>query len=1143
MFRYFRNSLAAICLIAAAAAVVLVPAPAAAQILYGSLTGTVTDQQKAAMPGVTVTAINTGTTQATEAVTDDAGNYTIRNLPPGIYDLTAVLQGFRELRQRGMNITAGNIVRADLALQLGQLSETVNVVAESTLLQTEKADLNTEISAKAVTNLPLNQFRNYQSLLNLVPGATPTQFQNAEIDSPGRSLRTWVNGTQPNANTTRVDGAVSINVWLPHHAMYIQSAESIDTVNIATNNFDADTGMAAGASQTVITKSGTNTLRGSAFLFYNQDGFNANTYYNDYFGLPKPGVDTKTYGGTIGGPIMKNKLFYFFSWERYDTTRPTTYSYSVPTAKMRAGDFSEVAAAYPAFKLFNPFTGAAGVGREQWADNKIPSQYLSAITQNAMTKFFPAVNSAKDLNSNLLLDDYTQLREEYQKRDNIDTKINWQVKPNGMVWGKLGYMKNKGTGNNFYLGFDDPSIGDTRVILTTFGTTWTLGPSTVMDANFGMSRQDQTVIPPDYGTNYGLQLGIPGTNNPNDIRESGLPVMNAAPTGATGYTLGSGSVQWMPLWRKEISYSGTVALTKVFAKHEMRTGFDFVRLELNHRQAEWGSYGLKGGFAFANNTTGAVGYTSPGWNSYAAMLMGLANSYSEDTQTEEATGRDNQFAWYVRDRWNVSPKLTVSAGVRLDYYPLMNRVGRGLETLDASTYVVTLGGIGGQPNDAGIKLQKWYLEPRIGAAYRFNENTVFRAGYGITRNPLPWTRPLRGSYPFDINNNATAAGTYDYVTTLSSGIPAVVLPDTSSGKVVLPRGVFIRAPNLGTEAFAGSGSGLDRGRIQQWNVSFERRLPYDIALEVAYVGTATDGGYADLNINYGEPGLGGTAVKYYNSAGTGAISDWAARTKNRYKGLQMALNRPFKNGLMLKGAYTWSQAKDMTTNGEDGWVGLTWNHPMKYNDNFAIAVFDRTHVFQMGWVYELPFLKNRTDALGTILGGWQVNGVWGWFSGTPYSITGTNNPLNCTGCGSVLINYSGTPEAIGEAGNIPPAGTTDFSSYTYFDKTKFSQPTGLDVAGFGNTGRTTFRRPAAWNVDLSLFKAFPIGRFRPEFRLEFTNIFNHFNWGAPNTSFTSPLFLTYSPSNASTLFGSPVGDTQSNTPGPRRMQLGFRFQF
>ena len=1107
MLRYFRKSLVAICLIAAAAALVLAPTPAAAQTLYGSLTGTVTDQQKAAMPGVTVTAINTGTTQSTETVTDATGNYTFRNLLPGIYDLTATLEGFRELRQRGLNITAGNIVRADIALQLGQLSETVNVVAESTLLQTEKADLNTEISAKAVTNLPLNQYRNYQSLLNLVPGATPTQFQNAEIDTPGRSLRTWVNGTQPNANTTRVDGAVSVNVWLPHHAMYIQSAESIDTVNIATNNFDADTGMAAGAAQTVITKSGTNELRGSAFYFINHDSLNAISYFNDAFDLPKNKIKQETFGGTAGGPIIKNKLFYFASYERYQNKRPTTVNYSVPTAAMRAGDFSEVAAKYSAFKLFNPFTGTNGVGREQWTDNRIPSNLISPIALNVL-KYFPASNSAKDLNSNLIFgDDYTQVREYFQNRDNFDLKLTWQLKPTATIWGKFGMMDNEGSGDSFILGFDNPSIGDTRVYLGTVGTTWTLGPSTVLDANFGISRQDQTVTPPDFGTNYGIQLGIPGTNNPNDIRESGLP------TFASTYTIGS-APNWMPLFRKETSYSGTVGVTKVFSKHEMRGGMDFVRLELNHRQAEWGDYGLKGGFSFSGNTTGAVGYTSPGWNSYAAFLLGLPRYYAEDTQTEEMTGRENQFAFYVRDRWTVSPKLTLSGGLRFEYYPLMTRVGRGIETLDYNTYVVTLGGIGGQPNNAGVNIKEWYVAPRVGAAYRFNENTVFRAGYGVTKNPLPWSRPMRGSYPFDINNNATATDTYGYVTTLANGIPAVNLPDTSSGKVVLPRGVYIRSPNLDM---------VDRGTVQQWNVSVERRLPYDISAEIAYVGTATDGGYADLNQNVGVPGGGGTAAKYYSVAGTTAINDWGSRTKSRYKGLQVALNRPFKNGLMLKGAYTWSQSKNMAD--EDGWTGLTWNYMPKYDDNFAIAGFDRPHVFQMGWVYELPFLKDRTDAMGTILGGWQVNGIWAWYSGTPYGIGGTNNAMNCQGCGSILINYTGDYSSVGSAGS---------STETWYNKADFSQPSGLGIEGFGTTKRNDFRRPTVWNVDLGIFKAFPIGRYRPEIRFDIANVFNHTNWGAPNTDFNSPLFLTFAPGNA---------ESGTNTPGARRVQIGLRFQF
>ena len=310
--------------------------------------------------------------------------------------------------------------------------------------------------------------------------------------------------------------------------------------------------------------------------------------------------------------------------------------------------------------------------------------------------------------------------------------------------------------------------------------------------------------------------------------------------------------------------------------------------------------------------------------------------------------------------------------------------------------------------------------------------------------------------------------------------------------------------------------------MQQWNISFERKIFYDIAVEAAYVGTATDGGYADLNRNVGVPGGGGTAAAYYASAGTTAINEWSAQTKSRYKGLQIGVNRPFKNGLMLKGAYTWSQSKNMAD--EDGWTGLTWNYLPKYDDNFAIAGFDRTHVFQMGWAYELPFLKERTDALGTVLGGWQVSGIWGMFTGTPYSISGTNNAMACQGCGSILINYSGDPEAVGDP--------TDFTT-PYYDKSKFSQPSGLGIEGFGTTKRNFFRRPAQWNVDLSIFKAFPMGRFRPEFRIDASNLFNAHMWGAPNTSYTSPNFMLYSPSNVDT----------TATLGYRRIQLGFRLGF
>jgi outer membrane receptor protein involved in Fe transport len=1118
IFPGFMRTLLTRFLVAVLLAGASLPGAANAQALYGSIVGDVTDPQGAVVSGVSVTITNTGTGLKLTAVTDENGSFVFHNLLPGTYDMALSAKGFKEMQQSAIIVTAGNPKRVDVALQIGTAQETVTVTASAVTLHTEKSDLSTEINSKQVVSLPLNQYRNYQTLLNLVPGATPVQYQNAEIDTPGRSLRTWVNGVQPNSNTTRVDGAVSVNVWLPHHAGYIQPVETIETVNIATNNFDADTGMAGGAAQTVVTKSGTNEFHGSAFWFYNGDRLNANSFFNNAFNLPRTPLSHHIFGGTLGGPIKKEKLFFFASYEKLRDRRTGNFTYGVPTDKMRSGDFTEVAAAYSAFRLYNPNTGGAGgTGRQQFANFVIPNNLISPIAKGVLA-FYPKVNSTQDLNSNQLLDDFVQARQVQVDRPNYDTKVTWQRSKNHSIWGKFSMLR-ANVVDNFSLGFDNGSLGDTKVYVGSAGHTWTLSPTLLLDGNFGYYRQDQQVTGPDFGKNFGLDLGIPGTNDPQDERASGLPTFE------NGYTIGT-TPNWMPLFRKEINYSFSSALTKVFPKHEVRVGVDIVRLELNHRQAEFGNYGLKGGFNFSGTVTGAAGYTALAWNQFAAFLLGLPSFFSKDVQTETMTGREWQNALYVRDRWRITPNLTLNLGLRLENYPLMSRANSGIERLDYSTYTVLLGGRGNVPKDVGLELKTWYLAPRLGVAYRMGDKSVVRAGYGRTINPLPWSRPLRGSFPYDITFNNTAEQ-FGWVTTLGGGIPGVPVPDVSSGIVKLPVNVFMRSPNNGFEAFPGAGTGLDRAVIQQWNIAFERRLPFDIITEVAYVGTRTDGGYADLNINYGEPGGGNASRKFFTLAGTTAVNDWAARTKSRYHSLQVALNRPFKGGLLLKGAYTFSRAKDMTTNGEDGWVGLTWNHPLKYADNFALAVFDRTHIFQMAFVYDLPFLRDSSHLTGKILGGWQLNGIYAAYSGTPYSIGGTNNTLNCPGCGSININVSGDPEPVGKVGS----GTTQ----TYYDKSLFSQPTGLGKEGFGTSLRNQFRRPPVWNLDLSLFKRFLAGeRFQPEFRLEAINVFNHVNWGAPVTTFTANNFLQFTPGSA---------ENGTNTPGARRLQIGLRLTF
>ena len=1077
------------------------------QVLYGSIVGTISDPQGSFVPGVTVVATNSGTGAKSEAVTDETGSYTLRNLLPGVYDVSASLSGFREHQEKNVNVIAGNPVRVNVKLVIGALNEVVQVTSEQTLLQTDKADLHTELGPQEIVNLPLNTYRNYQALMNLVPGATPVQEQNATIDTPGKSLRTWVNGTQPNSNATRIDGAVSVNIWLPHHVGYIQPAETIESVNVSTNSFDAEYGMAAGAASTVITKSGTNKLRGSGFVFRNQDEFNANSFNNNAFNLPKDQLSRNTYGGTLGGPIMKDRLFYFGSVERYAERRQLRQNLTVPTAKMRLGDFTEVAAAYPTFRLYNPFTGGAGgTGRSEFSNFTIPSALIDPIARQIMA-YYPAPDPSRDINSNQLFDDFTRTVPFRIDRDNYDAKVTLQRNPGHAIWGKFSLL-DAAVNDNFILGFDNGSLGDTKVYVATAGHTWTLSPTLLLDGNFGANIQNQTVTGPDYGTNYGLDLGIGGVNASNDIRASGLPTFE------NGYTIGS-TPNWMPLFRKERSFTFSSAVTKVLPKHDVRVGVDVVHHRLNHRQAEFGTYGLKGGFGFSNLTTSIPGYTSPGWNNFAGFLLGLPSSYSKDVQPEEMTGREWQSAIYIQDRWAVNNKMTVAAGLRVENYPLMRRANRGIERLEYDTFTMLLGGLGDVPDDAGINLKTWYLAPRVGTMYRLSENQVLRAGYGRTINPLPWSRPMRGSFPFDIALSQTA-DQFGWVSTLGNGIPAVPVPDLSSGRVKLPQGIFVRSPNP---------NDVDRGVIQQWNVAYEYRWPWQIATEFAYVGTRTDGGYADLNINYGTPGGGNASRQFFAVAGTTAINDWAARTKSRYHGLQIAINRPFSGGLLLKGAYTLSRSRNMTANDEDGWTTLDYNSPLVYDMNYALAGFDRTHVFQMGFVYELPWLKNATGLAHTALGGWQLNGIFGAYSGTPFSIAGTNTPLNCPSCGSVRINVSGDPE---------PTGSVGSSSETYYPIEAFAQPTGIGVEGFGNSGRNRFRRPPVWNLDMSLFKTFQIGRVRPEFRVEAVNVLNHTNWGAPVTTFTANNFLRFTPGNA---------ESATNSPGARRIQLALRFQF
>ena len=1083
-------------IVACAAALWLLPASTAAQALYGSVTGVVEDTSGAAVPGATVTITNQETGLELTAVSDETGSYTVRNVPGGTYTLKATLEGFKEFVQTGIPVTVGNIVRINGKLEVGALSETVTVTTEAALLKTDKADVSVDLKPEEVTNLPLNQYRNYQTLLNLVPGATPPVFQNAQTDTPGRALSTNVNGTNRNNNVTRIDGAASINVWLPHHAGYIAPVETIENVNISTNNFDASQGMTGGSAMAVQTKSGTNTLRGSAFYFRQQDELNAR---RGYFDVTKLDSSVTIGGGTLGGPIRRNKLFYFASWERNDERNSRFDIYTVPTARMRQGDFSEVLAINPNFRIYDPTTGNPdGTGRSFFPNAVIPANRLSSITRNIQT-LYPEPNNAGTNNG--LQNNLHVARKPKAIRDNYDGKLNWNRNSSHQLWGKFSLMK-ADVLDLFYLPYEEPGGGDTTVSLWTVGQTWTLSPTLLLDANGGSNKMTHTSSGPDYGTNIGLDVfGIPGTNSAGvsgpgstDLeRYSGMPQIN------TGLRQIGNDSGWTPVWRTEVSYTASVNLTKVAGRHEVRSGFDFVRLTLDHWQPEINN--PRGQLTFGGGITGQPGYSSLSWNNYAAFLLGMPSTYGKSVQFEEMTGRENQYGLYVADRWQVNEKLTLNLGLRYEYYPLMSRADRGLELLDLNTFQIRLGGLGGNPKDLGIEVSKTLFAPRLGLAYRMNDDTVFRAGYGKTFNPLPWSRPLRGFYPATIAYSGAGPNDFTPFGSLSAGIPPAPTPDISSGIVPLPRGVDMRTPDP---------QDVKRGSTESWNAFIERRLPADVSLSVGYVGTRTNNGYADWNLNYAERG-GNAQRQYFAQAGTAAILHWAARTRARYHSLQMAVNRPFKNGFLLKGAYTFSKALNETD--DDGWVGLTWNQPSQIHRNYARAGFDRPHMLQMGFVYEIPFGRDSDSPVAQVVKNWQVSGIGSWLSGTPFTIAGDNGLLQQQG-GQQTINVQGEPK-----GGFEEAGPDG----RWYDPSLFSQPGNA----WGNTGRNAFRGPSNWNLDASLFRVIPIGTRRLEFRVESQNVLNHAQWGNPVTGFTDPNFMRI----------------RTLARPPRTVQLGIRFAF
>jgi outer membrane receptor protein involved in Fe transport len=1059
--------------VSALALAIIAAAPASAQVLYGSIVGTVQDSSGAMVPSASVVFTDAATGQNRSTTSNEAGLYSFTNVLAGTYQLKVTATGFKPFVQTNVAVTVNNVARIDVRLEVGAATEQVTVEATAALLQSDTADVHVQLNSKEVTDLPLSNYRNYQSLINLVPGATPSDQQNSLLGAPARALATNINGTNKNNNITRLDGAVNLYLWLPHHTAYVAPSETVETVSVSTNNFDAEQGMAGGAAITVVTKSGTNQLHGSAFGYHTNNHLKAKNFF---FVGNLPRSTRNIDGGTIGGPIVKDKLFFFGGWEGMRERQEASGTYTLPTADQRAGNFSAYGTT-----LYDPLSGAAdGRSRTPFPNATIPADRLSPNALK-MQGLLPSPNLPGAVSN------YFNSGTLKFNRDNYDVKVNWNRSSQHALFVKYSAMNGNvncafafGEGGGDALGAcGAPGKGHTLVQISTIGHTLTISPRFVVDGTIGWTRMTQQGQSPDFGKNVGLDfLGIPGTNGP-DPRQSGTPGFNVS-----GYSGFGNTDNPRPNFYADQSYTTSHNASYSAGKHEFRFGFDLVRHQLNHWQPELNN--PRGGFTFGGGVTALSGGTAPNqFNSYAAFLLGLPTNAGKSLQYLTMTGREWQLGWYVRDRWQVTPHLTLSLGLRYEYYPLMTRADRGLERYDPTTNQVLIGRRGGNPDNVGIDVSSRFFAPRVGFAYRLGADTVIRSGYGITYDPLPFSRPLRGPYPATIAQNFVGPNTFTPFASLAQGIPLFSGPDLSSGSVELPPTVDNRSPWAGA---------LHRGYIQSWNFIVERKLPGDLGGSIGYVGTQTVHALADRDINAAQPGAGNTGRPLYAAfRRTAATTMWDGFLNANYHAFQASVNRRFKGGVLIKGAYTFS--KSISSTDEDGWAGLSWNSDNVIRRNRSLTGYDRTHVVQFGWVADLPFGPGKRFAsqggpVSWVVRDWQANGTFSAYSGVPFTVSADGSSLNAPGNTQTADQVKTAVEKLGGIGR----------NVAFFDPLAFRAIT--DVR-YGSSGRNILRGPGVVNADLSIFRTFPIAeRFKLQFRAEAFNVTNtpHFNNPGANVS-------------------------------------------
>ena len=1139
-----------------------------AQVLYGTLVGNVTDATGAAIADATVVATNTGTGIAKTVASDQTGVYRVSNLEPGAYKVSITAKSFATTVGTGIEILPNNERRFDVTLQPQSVGQTVQVTAAPAELQTDNAvptnDLETAQVQTLVTSAGINM-RNFQSLFEVLPGFSPPNEQHSESGNPADTMMFNANGVSGSNNSTRIDGVSDIYAWLPEITAYTPSTEAIASVNVVTNSFNAEQGFASGAAVSVTTKSGTNTFHGAAWEYNMISALQAKSPFFAATTLNKgeiPKYILNQFGANYGGPIKKNKAFFFGNWERTRRAQQVAGYQTVPTAAMLGGDFSAFTT-----PIFDPSTGnSSGVGRKQIScggvankicpgtltnygnksdTNQAAAEMISLLESNSGADLPNLSGGAGITGTNISNDFYGGANAEYT-RDNVDTRVDINPSGKSTFFGRYGFQKTNifdpqtlGAAGGTTFDGGQPGTAPSLIQSIGLGGTYAFRSNLLLDANAGYLRQGMSAKNSDIGTDWGTsQFGISGTNT--------CPLCGGQPgfffSGPSN--LGNQN-RSNPFQFRDNTYVSAVNLSWVKGKHSTRYGMEYDRFDINHFQPQ-NTYGPRGGFDFTggltacntnctlfNGTTVTTGASANALNSWAQFLLGVPTMVQKDTQTASpGTSRERVWAFYAQDQWQATEKLTVNYGIRYEYYPISTRDHTGLAIFHPSDGNIYLGGVGGNPENAGVSVGNGMIVPRFGLAYRIDHKTVARAGYGLSVNPDSFRNVLT-TFP-NIVSQTYQTSTYSCAFTGSTstsygcdtmngdGIPTF----TQAPLTTLLTTGKVAANSLGTPGHLGTISlvtlplNYRRGYYESYNAALERELPYATTLNVTYVGEFIVREVPGININANQaPGQTAAQEPYNALYGINAsITSENPQGTGHYNALQAQAKHRFAGDSSVGVNYTYSRAINDygdQSDGESSMLVPMTSQPY-WHLNKSVAGFDRTHNLQAFGNYKLPFGKGQaymqTGPAGYILGGWELDGALSRESGMPFTLAAATSSLGPSATSSTqFAQYVGGQKIIGQYG----AGKQYVSNTAYVDPKTITGWT----PGFGNAGRNPLRGPGFTNLSLSMARTIRFtDRYNLVFRADAFNVSNTPQYNPPSNS-SSSTSIAYQTSYAASGFG------------------------